>query len=363
MNGFIGKRLLTISLVAGASLLSIGSTVASADTVSDYAPDANSRTFSTSAGGWTGSGTSGGLCVPALLCPAVKSTFRPSGGVEGVKDGYLSTRQGSLLGAASESSGVWTSPAFTYKGVGGIAADQLKLTYATRADVGSLVAVTGNSADYSVQVLSGASGGNVVAEPVDRKAVIDRDSWVGSSPVSLGAKALNVGGTYRVRIITRFVAGALVLPSVKADYDNVQLRAVDVSRSGANGINGQNGQNGQNAGNGLSSNQVRSIVEKGIPGTATIVGNRVFVHLACAKRVTRKCRFAVVGLTRRAGARTTLPRFARISHGKSKILGLQVRAGSQARITSGTRGLFRIRVRALGRTTTFFKQLKMVRKR
>lgn len=367
MKGFIGKRSLVTSLVAGASLLSIGSAAASADTVSDYAPNANSRAFTTSAGGWTNSKTSGGLCIPVLLCPTVTSTFQATGGADGADDGYITTRQGSLLGAASESSGVWTSPSFTYTGAGGTEADELKLTLSTRADVASLIAVTGNSVDYSVQILSGTSGSNVVSEPVDRDAVVDRSNWVGTSPVNLNAHSLSVGGTYRIRIITRFVGGALVLPSVRADYDNVQLRAVDSTPTGGggggNGSNGQNGQNGQNAGNGLSSTEVRNIVEKGIPGSATVIGNRVFVKLACAKRVTKKCRYAVVGLTRRAGARTTLPRFARIAHGKAKQLGLQVRPGAQARLSTSHKALFRIRVRALGRTTTFFKSLKLVHKR
>lgn len=359
MQAPLGRRTLATMVVAGASILGSSPAFAGADTSTDYHPNAGAREFASSAAGWTGSSSSGGLCVPVLLCPAVTNSYQGSGGASGGGDGYLRTRLASLLGAASDSSGIWTSPAFTYRGAGGEKPDSLTLTLKHRAKVDTLLGVAGNSADYSVQVLEGASGDARAAVPVNRESLVDGSKWVGSSPVRVNPDNLTLGGTYRIRIISRFVSGVSVIPGATADYDNVLLRAVHVTPPS----NGQNGQNGHDAGSGLSIQEVRAIIEKGLPGSAVVSGNRIFIRLRCPSRVKGRCRYGVVGLARRGGARVTLPRFARIDGSKTKRLGLSIRPGARSTIMGKKRQLFRIRVRALGRTTTYFKQLRLVHPR
>jgi len=361
MRASLGRRLLATTMVASASLFSISPALAGADTSSDYHPNPGARDFASGPAGWVGSSSTGGLCVPALLCPAVTNSFKDSGGASGSGDGYLQTRLGSLLGAASDSSGIWTSPAFTYSGAAGATPDRLTLTIKHRANVDTVLGVAGNSADFSVQVLEGGSGDEKAVAPVNHQPLIDGSKWVGISPVSVDPSSLSLGGTYRIRIVSRFVSGVSVIPGATADYDDVQLRAVKVEPR--NGQNGQNGHDGQNAGTGLSINEVRSIIEKGLPNSAVMTGNRIFIKLRCPSRVKGRCRYGVVGLARRGGARVTLPRFARIHGSRTKRLGVTVRPGARQIVGTKGRQLFRIRVRALGRTTVYFKQLRLVHKR
>ena len=357
------KGALAVAMIASA-VSSVSPVTAGANTVSEYHPDETARTFGSSAGGWTPSQASAGLCVPVLLCPAVSNTHRASDGAGGSGDGFIRTELGSLLGAASESSGIWTSPPFVYRGAGGKAADRVVLTLSRRSNVSTFLGAAGDSADFSVQVLEGAAGDELRAVPVDRAALTDRTGWTGINPVNLNPDDLRPGSTYRLRIVTRFVSGVAVAPGATSDYDNVSLRAVNITPPG-NGTNGSNGQDGQNGsgGSGLSVAEVRKIIEKGMPGSAAVQGNRIFIRLRCPKRVHGRCRYGVVGLDRRGGARTTLPRFARIRGSKIKRLGLEVRPGSRESVRGKGQQLFRIRVRALGRTTTYFKRLRLVRSR
>src|SRR4051794_36171592 len=101
-----------------AAIAAVGVATSQAATAkSDYPPGIDARTFGASVGGWQSAKFDTGLtCVlKPLTCPSLTSSWQSSGGASG--DGYIRTSIGALTGVASDSFGVWVSPAFTYNGV------------------------------------------------------------------------------------------------------------------------------------------------------------------------------------------------------------------------------------------------------
>src|SRR4051812_4313650 len=110
---------ITLAIATGC-LISGPATSVAAQTVSTYPPDNEARLFTTSAGGWTGSTDSTGLCASVSICPTMTNSFQPSGGTGGASDGFLRSEIApSVVGAQGETSAVWTSPTFTYQGAAG----------------------------------------------------------------------------------------------------------------------------------------------------------------------------------------------------------------------------------------------------
>lgn len=329
------RRIVIAAMIMSAALVS----AAYADQASQYAPNLEARTFANGPGGWTSRAQVGGVCVPGINCPIVTNSFQASGGASGGDDGYIRTELGSLAGAAAQSSGTWTSPPFVYRGAAGKAADRLTLSLSRRADVDTFLDAAGNSADWTVEILRGASGGDQASIPIDHQAVVQTSGWVGEDPITVNPDSLAIGQSYRLRIVTRFSNSASVVPGPTVDYDNVVLRAARVQRL----------------------HELRALIVKALPSTATVSasGDRIFVKMRCPQAVDRRCRYALVALTRRGGARVTLPRFARVAHGKVKTLGSVLRPGYRGRFGSGDKVLFRIRGRIGDRTVTVFRKLRL----
>src|SRR5690349_14671174 len=102
------------AIAASALLFAMPVPASHADT---YTPNTASQDFSTGTAGWGQSSEFSGLCLPALVCPAVVNSWS-GGGADG--NGYIRTQFGSVASTqAGSSTGVWESPTFEYKGLGG----------------------------------------------------------------------------------------------------------------------------------------------------------------------------------------------------------------------------------------------------
>ena len=229
----------TIKRLAGAVLLgaclTLPSTASGAQVVDDYPANQVSRDFGSPVHGWAEDEEYGGLaCVVALTCPSVDNLYQPADGSGGPTDGFIQTRLNGLAATLlGDSSGIWTSPNFVYDGAGGARPDKLRFSHAGRADVDALLAIPGNTVDYSVRLV------NVSSPPasltlVDEAPVTDRPAWTARAPLAIDPADLVLGHTYRIEITTDYDTVVAVIPDANADYDDVALTATrKVSGGGA----------------------------------------------------------------------------------------------------------------------------------
>lgn len=248
-----------VALCATAACLCATATAASADVTSAYPPGSQSRDFAGGEGGWESSteqeGVLGGaLCIPPVTCPAITNSYQATGGVDGSGDGFIETSEGGLSGVgalgAAVSSGIYESPAFTYEGAAGQTPTKVELGIARRAAVAGLLAVSGATATYGVELVdeSSASGNVIVIPSSSLKGA--PEEWKSLS-ASIAPSALTPGHSYKVRIKTTFDTPALALPSGGVGYDDVVVTATKVeAANGGNGGNGSSGSNGANGGGG-----------------------------------------------------------------------------------------------------------------
>lgn len=219
----MGSKLRTLFGVAVAATLSLGAAPLAGAATSEYHPNAESRTFADSAGGWTGSSEfTNGLCVAGVTCPAVTNTYVASGGAGGVDDGFLRSELNGLASLLSTTRATFTSPNFTYNGAAGQQPDSVSFTLDRRADAGALLQLL-PEADLSVFL--DRVGGNSLTV-VDQVDIADVDSFTSIPAVSVNPNQLTVGADYRIRIVTELDLPVGVVPDATFDYDNVVLRAV-----------------------------------------------------------------------------------------------------------------------------------------
>jgi len=219
----IARKLSVAIAIAGISALFLSAATMAGAATSDYHPTAESRTFATTAGGWTGSDTAEGLCLlQPLLCPGISNTYQSSGGTGGAGDGYLRTSANGLASVLGSVDGIWTSPTFTYNGVGGVQPDQVTLGFDRRADVGDLIQLLGG-ANYSVTLLNVTD--TTALTVIGETAQSDTNTWTSIATVPVDPAQLDLGDTYRIRINSEFNAPVGLLVNSDADYDNVVLRA------------------------------------------------------------------------------------------------------------------------------------------
>ena len=337
-------RILLAAVLAGAALLAVPG-AANAATVSDYHPTPQAQTFSGGAGGWAGSQVYSGVCTGPLVgvaCPSAITTHEPAGGTSA--DGHL--RAGlngltaSLLGDATA---VWESPTFTYNGAGGQSPDSVVFTHSRRADVAELLALTGNSVDYTVQLvdLSDATGSRTL---VDQAPVPAGLGWAAMPAIHPGASSLTLGHSYRIRIETRYQTVAGVIPDATVDYDDVILRA----------RRDDGGSGGGGAGPGVGG----SIVG----GSAVLKGDKLFVKVGCKKRSRPACKFKVTALLKRKGPKATNATKVKVKAGKRKRVRMQVKPNYLEQLKTRKKVLIRLRTKVAGqRSTTKFKRLKLRR--
>jgi hypothetical protein len=191
---------------------------------SDYHPTTDSRTFGTTAGGWTGATVlNPALCIiPGVTCPASTDSFVASGGAGGPSDGYIRTSLSGIAGVLTTTNSTWQSPAFTYNGVAGATPATVNFSMDRRANVASLLTLLG-SANYTVSLRDITASTTVaVSGPT---TVTNQPTWASTASVAVAPAALTIGDSYQIRIVSQANLPVAVLPSVTFDYDNVLLRA------------------------------------------------------------------------------------------------------------------------------------------
>jgi len=309
---------------------------------STYPPNQEARNFQSSDGGWHSATSFGGLCIPAVNCPTVTNDYAGHGGAGGSSDGYLRTRIGSLLGVGATSRGIYQSPSFEYTGVGGGQPDAVTLSLARRSTLGTLLAVSGNSADYSVDLVDTSQGG-IATSVVDDKPIGDQDSWRVSS-ASVAPGGLMLGDSYRVRITSEFKTGVQVVPGGSVGYDDVVLEATK----------------GQSGGGG-SITHIRHQIAHGL-GPVVRKGKHLIVKAKCPRSTRpRKCHMRVAALLTRHGPKVTNVRKAHLGAGKHRRLRFKIKHAYSKKFAHRKRVVLKERVRIGHHRFTVTKRVRVVR--
>ena len=179
------------------------------------------------------------------------------------------------------------------------------------ADVGQLLAVAGNTATYSVDLINAdGTGAQNIIEPTTLAGAPD---WLGIPKVALDDSAMKIGKAYRIRITTRYDTGATVIPGGAAAYDAVQIRARRATGKG----NGHGGRADTDAG----------LAKSGIAGNAEISNNgkRLRVKVRCSAKLEGACKMTLTGLVTRHGPKLTQRRHVRVGSGNKRIVTLRVK--------------------------------------
>lgn len=324
-------------------------------------PSANAaRGFDGGAAGWDSSSSTEGACLPPLLCANVENSVQGSGGADG--GGYIRSAYTGVVGAmgvAGTTTAVWESPPFIYTGAGGADPTALSFSLDRRANVDQLLAVDGNSAEYTVRLNDLSAGGEGVTL-IAPTTLAGARSWTSVSRGSIDPGNLTIGDEYRIQISSRYTSGTSVLASGNADYDNVVLSAIEGKGSSKNGNAGNGGDTG-NGGGAFSAQRLEELLRQETPGAATLHGKRLLVRVKCPRKVGRQCRTTVQGLLRK-GRPATRKRTVRLRAGKSRLVALQVKPKARRQVAKRKRILVRQKVRAGKVTATVFKTRLLIRR-
>jgi hypothetical protein len=322
---------------------------------SKYPPAAAARGFDGGLSGWTPSSSAEGTCLSPLLCANVENTHQVSGGADG--GGYIRSAYTGVVGAmavAGTTTAVWQSPPFAYGAAAGETPTAVSFSLDRRANVDQLLAVSGNSAEYSVQLLDLSEAGETTTLIAPR-TLAGAETWTEVSSGALDPQELVPGHDYRIQITSRYTSGTSAFVSGSADYDNVVLSAV---RRGDEG----NGESRDGRGNGaLSARRLEGLLREATPGTATLRGNRLLIRVRCPRKVGRACRTTAQGLLRKRRP-ATRKRTVRLRGGKSRLIALRVKPNARKQLAKRKRLLVRQKVRAGKVTATVYKTRKLVRR-
>lgn len=339
-------------------LLAIPAAAGAAD--SKY-PSANAaRGFDGGAAGWDSSTSTEGVCLPPLLCASVENSFQGSGGADG--GGFIRSAYTGVVGAmgvAGTTTAVWQSPPFTYSGAAGAVPTALNFHMDRRASVDQLLAVDGNSAEYSVQLVDLSAGGES-STLIAPTTLAGARSWTDAGRGAIDPSALTIGDEYRIQISSRYTSGTSVLVTGSADYDNVVLSAIEGNGGGNKGNGNGNGGDGKGSG-AFSSQRLEELLRQSTPGTAALQGKRLLVRVKCPRKVGRQCRTTVQGLLRK-GRPATVKRTVRLRAGKSRLVALRVKPKAREQVAKRKRLLVRQKVHAGKATATVFKTRLLVRR-
>ena len=326
----------TVSRAVLSAAIAIAALPAAASAAShDYAPGESA---------WSGSQSSEGLCVPALLCPVITNASESGVGAPGTEAGYISTRISSLAGVGATSIGTWESQPFVYNGVDGKGATEVRFGMARRGDVGQLLAVTGNTATYTVSIVPASTGAEGVTI-IDRAPVAGAPEWSRIAPVEIAAGQLKRGDPYRIRISTRYDTGATVIPGGSADYDGVYVHA--------------RRQTGHGNGNGGGADTESGLAKSGVAGAAALDGKRIRVKVRCSSKLEGACKIGLGGLVSRHGPKLTARRHVRVASGKTTVVSLKVKNRHRGKLAGKKRIFVRQTVRADRMTLTSVKRLRL----
>lgn len=349
------KRRWLGSCVAGLVMLAGASTAEAATQV--YPTLKPQRTFDSGPAGWTPAKFSEGLCVPLLLCPTITNSYQATGGAVN-NGGYIRTSLGSLTGVGATSGGIWTSPAFRYRGVDGKQPDSVKFKLARRANVQALLAVTGNSATYTVKLVNVSGHANVTV--IEEESLGGASGWSEIPAVSVDPSLLKVGDRYQVRITSRFVSGVQVLPGGAADYDRVRLSA-RVERGGGGTGSGGTGGGGTGGGGGGGSFFGNGGGQPFVTAVKRNNQNELRVTVRCARKPKFRCKARIDARLRRSGPQVTNSRTVRIRPGQRRRVTLDIRRRYRDEVVPGSRIVIKQRSKLRGdrHAKTVYKRLRI----
>jgi hypothetical protein len=150
-------------------------------------------------------------------------------------------------------------------------------------------------------------------------------------------------------------------------FDNVAL-SVQVAANGEGGGGGDGG--GGSGGSGgdpssgsgaFTSTELLSSVRQSTPETAEVRGDRVFVRVACPRRIQRACRISAQGMIGQR-VRVTRRSTVRVAGGRAKLVALRVKPRFRDRVATRKRLLIVQRVRAGKVSTTFARSRVLIRR-
>jgi hypothetical protein len=358
MRFSISRRAGIVAVACLASLLL--ALPAGAGAASSKYPPTAARGFDGGLAGWTSSTSNEGICLAPLLCASAENSFQGRGGADGA--GFVRSSYTGVVGVmavAGTTTAVWQSPRFTYSGADGASPSAVSFAIDRRANVDQLLAVDGNSAEYSVQLVDLSAGGEAVPL-IGPTTLAGAGSWTNVRRGSIDPESLTLGDEYLVQITSRYTSGTSVLAGGSADYDNVVLNASQ-GGGGSNGGSGKGG-NGSGGNNGaFGSQRLEELLRSATPSTATLRGKRLFVRVRCPRQVGHACRTTAQGLLRKGRPATTV-RTVRLRSGKSRLIALRVKPKARGRVALRKRLLFRQKVRAGKVTAPLYKSRRLIRR-
>jgi hypothetical protein len=354
-------RRIAATAVASVAILGLGLATSASAATSKYPPNSAARGFSGDAAGWSSSSGSEGACLAPLLCASVENSFQGAGGADG--GGFIRSAYTGVVGVTAvggTTTGTWESPPFTYTGADGEEATSVSLALDRRASVDQLLAVAGNSAEYTVRLVDLSEGGEALTL-IPATTLAGANSWTDVSRGSIDPASLTAGHDYRIQITSRYTSGTSVLVSGSADYDNVVLRASD--GTSGNGKGGGKGKGSGTGGGALSEQRLIDLLRQATPATAVLndSGKRLFVRVKCPRKIGHACRTTAQGLLRRRRP-ATAKRTVRLRSGKSKLVVLRVKPKARMQVAKRKRLLVRQKVRAGKVTATVVKSRRLIRR-
>ncbi|HWM62573.1 MAG TPA: hypothetical protein VNP96_01125 [Solirubrobacterales bacterium] len=215
----LGYRRIETAVAAGLACLALAVPASAGAATSSYPPDAAARGFGDGLAGWSASTSFEGTCLAPLLCPSATNAHQTSGGADG--SGFIrSAYQGvvGVMAVGGTTTAVYTSPQFTYRGADGEAATAVAFEMDRRASVDQLLAVSGNSANYSVRLVDVSAGGEAVTA-IAPTTLAGANSWSEVSPAAIDPGRLSAGHEYRILITSTYTTGTSVLVGGNADYE------------------------------------------------------------------------------------------------------------------------------------------------
>jgi hypothetical protein len=348
LAALIASLALTLASAAGAA-------------TSKYPPSSAVRGFTGGLAGWTSSTSNGVVCLVPVLCASAENSYQASGGADG--DGFIRSAYTGVVGAmavAGTTTAVWESPSFIYEEAAGEEAASVRFDFDRRASVDQLLAVAGNSAQYSVRLVDVTEGGEGFAL-IAPTTLAGANNWTSVSSGPIDPESLAPGDEYRLQITTRYTSGTSALATGSADYDNVVLSASDGTGRASNGSG--KGKGSGRGGGPLSAQRLEDLLRKATPSTALVSdsGKRLFVRIKCPRKAVHACRTTAQGFLRKRRPATTKST-VRLRSGRSRLVALRVKPSALGRVAKRKQLLFRQKVRAGKTTATLYKQRRLIRR-
>lgn len=346
------RRSLGATLVAAGALLSILVLPAGAAAVV-YPPGGGA--FSAGAEGWEATEED---CNVTLLSSCTASGEHDA--ASGNPAGSLIAKTSVTLNVAAtfDSTVVFESPDFTVAETGA-AALHLDRQLATEG-----LLTLAPEATYTVAAID--RGTETPTEVLEETIDNGDSAFAGKDAVA----SVVAGHTYAIAITvetTSLAAIGLLGGSTSARFDNVALSIEGASGGEEEDTTGSDGKDGASGGDGsagpaaLSESELRTLVRRGDPANAQLLGRRVFVRLRCPKRAQRACRIVAQGRIKRR-VPVTQRRAVRIAKGRSRLVGLNVKARYREKVAQRKRLLVVQRVRVGRVTATYARSRPLIRR-